>query len=390
MYLYCWNLGGTWLCIYAVVRTASKMLGRYTCPSQRSKLSTLVHLLAVTIFLILIVNICAFWTGFNHVVKYGHYTAAQVPNKIDDLFIRKIELSPGANPHRYRFLTSLGDKCRGKNVFLVVVVTSAPAHVRQRDAIRKTWGNETMFPQGTVRVLFALGRSDDAQLEKTVQKEIKTNGDIIQEDFRDTYRNLTTKTVMILRWAVTFCSGARYVMKTDDDMFVNIKTLVSNLKYLELEVDLSSGLLMGPIQTGVHPIRSRSNKYYVSEEDFNGDVYPDYLSGTGYVMSMGAVRRLYVTSLMTSPMPMEDVYMGICAKKAGISPRDHSGFTFHQFGFTVCTHRLIVTSHHYTPTELFTMWAALQSSPECGRLQTYFSTLYAKLVNIVSFLNIPV
>ncbi|XP_078696466.1 beta-1,3-galactosyltransferase 5-like [Branchiostoma floridae x Branchiostoma belcheri] len=363
------------------------MAGRYKFPVQRSK--TAMHLLAVTIF-ILIVNIFAFWTDFNHIVRYGHYREAmRKPSKIDDLFIRKTELSPVANPHRHRFVSTLENKCKQKNVFLVVVVTSSPAHAKHRNAIRKTWGNETMFPQGNVRVLFALGRSDDAHVENAVQVEAKSCGDIIQEDFRDSYRNMTTKTVMILRWAVTFCSGAKYVMKTDDDMFVNIKTLVRHLEALEREVDLSSGLFMGAIQTGVHPVRSPPNdRYYVSREEFNEDVYPDYLSGTGYVMSMDTVRRFYVAALMTPPMPMEDVYMGICAQREGITPWDHSGFTFHRFGFTVCTHsHQIVTSHHYTPTELLVMWEALQTSPtECGWLRSYFSILYAKLVKRFSMI----
>ncbi|XP_035697086.1 beta-1,3-galactosyltransferase 1-like [Branchiostoma floridae] len=358
------------------------MAGWYKFPVQRSK--TFVNVLAATMFL-LIVNMCVFWTDFNHVVKYGHYGAATVPSKIDDLFIRRTDLSSLAHRHMYRFVSSLEDKCKGKDVFLVVVVTSAPAHVKRRNAIRKTWGNETMFPHGNVRILFALVHSDNAHLETSVQREVQTRGDIIQGDFRDSYRNMTTKTVMILRWAVTFCSGAKYVMKTDDDMFVNIKTLVSHLQSLELEV--RTDLFMGAIQTGVRPVRRpRNDRYYVSKEDFSDDVYPDYLSGTGYVMSMGAVRRLYVTALMTSSMPMEDVYMGICAERAGIAPRSHSGFTFHRFGFTVCTHRQIVTSHHYSPTELLTMWDALQRSPECGWVRGHFSTIYAKAVNRLSMI----
>ncbi|XP_035699477.1 beta-1,3-galactosyltransferase 1-like [Branchiostoma floridae] len=362
------------------------MTYKFQLLAKRSKAFAFV--LAVTVF-ILIVNISVFWTPpyFNDIERYGHYHAATIPSKIDDQFVRKIELSTlVVNPHGYRIVNSLEDKCKGEDVFLVVVVTSAPGHVKQRDAIRQTWGNENILPHKNVKVLFALGRSDNPQVENAVQREVRTFQDIIQEEFLDSYRNLTIKTVMVLKWTVTFCSGADYLMKTDDDMFVNIETLVSHLK--SLKDDKSSDLFIGDIHTGVKALRSPANKHYVSMEDYENEVYPDYLSGTGYVMSMDVVRRLYVTALMTSPVPVEDIYMGICAQRAGIAPRDHSGFTSLQFGFTVCSHRKIVTSHSYTPTELLAMWKALQETPECGWLRTHFSMVYAKLLNF-SYMIIP-
>eukprot|EP00058_Branchiostoma_floridae_P015865 XP_002601353.1 hypothetical protein BRAFLDRAFT_82723 [Branchiostoma floridae] len=299
------------------------MTYKFQLLAKRSKAFAFV--LAVTVF-ILIANISVFWTPpyFNDIERYGHYHAATIPSKIDDQFVRKIELSTlVVNPHGYRIVNSLEDKCKGEDVFLVVVVTSAPGHVKQRDAIRQTWGNENILPHKNVKVLFALGRSDNPQVENAVQREVRTFQDIIQEEFLDSYRNLTIKTVMVLKWTVTFCSGADYLMKTDDDMFVNIETLVSHLK--SLKDDKSSDLFIGDIHTGVKALRSPANKHYVSMEDYENDVYPDYLSGTGYVMSMDVVRRLYVTALMTSPVPVEDIYMGICARRAGIAPRDHRG-----------------------------------------------------------------
>ena len=43
--------------------------------------------------------------------------------------------------------------------------------------------------------------------------------------FQDTYRNLTLKTVMGLKWSAIFCPQAKFVMKTDDDIFVNLPFL---------------------------------------------------------------------------------------------------------------------------------------------------------------------
>ena len=43
--------------------------------------------------------------------------------------------------------------------------------------------------------------------------------------FQDIYYNLTLKTVMGLKWTSIYCNQAKYIMKTDDDIFVNIPLL---------------------------------------------------------------------------------------------------------------------------------------------------------------------
>ena len=43
--------------------------------------------------------------------------------------------------------------------------------------------------------------------------------------FQDIYYNLTLKTVMGLKWSSIYCSQVKYVMKTDDDIFVNVPLL---------------------------------------------------------------------------------------------------------------------------------------------------------------------
>lgn len=42
---------------------------------------------------------------------------------------------------------------------------------------------------------------------------------------------------------------------------------------------------------------------------YSGRVYPNYLSGTGYVMSADVVTRLYKAALKTPLLHLEDVYI---------------------------------------------------------------------------------
>jgi len=117
-----------------------------------------------------------------------------------------------------------------------------------------------------------------------VADESTKYGDVIQEGFLDTYNNLTLKSVMLLKWVRTHCRHALYVMKTDDDMFVNLPRLITFLeedraKYRKLEQhqpsivtpssssllpDFAEGrstLLIGTLICGARPISNARSKW---------------------------------------------------------------------------------------------------------------------------------
>ncbi len=117
---------------------------------------------------------------------------------------------------------------------LLVLVASAVSHSDRRRAIRLSWGREEEQRRAGARVVFLLGAGglDDQD----------DQDDVLQEDFSDTYHNLTLKTVMGIKWASAACEGAEFVMKTDDDIFLNLPLLA---KALHEEKDLFSEKISG-------------------------------------------------------------------------------------------------------------------------------------------------
>jgi len=61
---------------------------------------------------------------------------------------------------------------------------------------------------------------------------------------------------MMLKWVLSNCHSVRYIMKTDDDMFVNINNLVRLLKLHNM-----SNLLVGTLICGARPIADAQNKW---------------------------------------------------------------------------------------------------------------------------------
>ena len=82
---------------------------------------------------------------------------------------------------------------------LLVVVCSLVPNSLAREAVRATCGREARILG--VRVLFLVGREAGHRKIDSLPKEAKEFEDIIQEDFMDTYANLTLKSLALLRWA---------------------------------------------------------------------------------------------------------------------------------------------------------------------------------------------
>ena len=75
-------------------------------------------------------------------------------------------------------------------------------------------------------------------------------------------------------------------------------------------------LLVGSLICGAVPIRDPHNKWYCPDYMFDRKVYPNYLSGTAYLMSRSAAMTLYEASLQVQLFHLEDIYVtGILAEK---------------------------------------------------------------------------
>lgn len=63
-----------------------------------------------------------------------------------------------------------------------------------------------------IRTVFLIGRTDFEGAQARIDNESRLYDDLIQEDFLDTYNNLTVKTVMMLKYVNTNCAGKGIVV----------------------------------------------------------------------------------------------------------------------------------------------------------------------------------
>lgn len=143
-------------------------------------------------------------------------------------------------------------------LFLLIIVCSTPSNFEARIAIRETWGKDNGGEGREVRTYFLLGETPNQDIQDKIQLENQAFGDVIQEKFIDSYNNLTLKSGMLLKLIDQNCGRrVEYVMKTDDDMFVNVGNLVASL----IAKNSSTNLLMGVLMCHKKPIRDCFDKW---------------------------------------------------------------------------------------------------------------------------------
>ncbi|PIK56175.1 hypothetical protein BSL78_06913 [Apostichopus japonicus] len=154
-------------------------------------------------------------------------------------------------------------KDKNYNVFVVSLISSHVRNYKQRNAIRKTWGSQHLFLGRNVRYVFILGKVEgekEAMTQELVAKEAQKYGDIVQGNFQESFKNLTLKVVLGLKWTTEFCSDAAYLYKGDEDMFVAWRNVI---RFLLETSDKAGKEKMSRFFVGKH---GRQSKNIESEE----------------------------------------------------------------------------------------------------------------------------
>ena len=211
---------------------------------------------------------------------------------------------------------------------LVIVVTSRPSSIYQRLAIRNSWGrpdsviNQHLFKDKKFDFIsiFAIGQTPNKITQNIIEKESQGFGDILQLLYIDSYENLTNKTLLTLEWLSYNCEP-KFVLKTDDDCFVNLLSLEPWLHTLKSDI-----LYVGKRNVHMPVIRNPKHRNYVAVEDFSEKYYEPYCSGGGYILSGKVLKNLTGKAKFFKQIRNEDAFIGIVMNFMNISPVHDKGF----------------------------------------------------------------
>lgn len=303
---------------------------------------------------------------------------------------------------------------QSKSVFLVIMIASAPSNTRRRNAIRSTWGRplteqSSRFTLGkfttTVLPVFLVGECTTPSQRRLIRKEAKEFGDMLVGTYLDTYRNLTLKTIHGFLWVADHLRPS-FVLKTDDDCFVNVDVLLdvlaetvvfqsepvptgivkkdsaskvssSDVAISDLLVKTSpirgkatvvtrlpSPLYVGNVRWNNQVVRNPRSRWFVSEKDYAGSQYPPYGSGAGYVLDARALDILTRNVRRVRPFANEDAYVGTVLSIAGVRPVQSYRFVSQPSGLWTCNFLYVVVVHGVSHGDHIKFLEKVQSARE--------------------------
>ncbi|XP_046353167.2 beta-1,3-galactosyltransferase 5-like [Haliotis rufescens] len=254
------------------------------------------------------------------------------------------------NLHQFQYKLQ-SDICSRHKPDAIVLVSTAADHFRARDFIRQTWGAAKHIGSVSLSTVFFVGlpytnslkpvdRSSEKgmldlnetstglnqqdhgqgqvppEVQRLLESEASTYGDIVQGNFVDSYHNLTYKHIMELGWVGSHCPKVKVIAKIDDDIMLNVYNLA---QFVRRNVDLTRSFYCFVMERK-RPFRLLGTKWHVSEKEYPFKEYPTFCKGFGYLMSPEVARTLYAASRFKRFYWIDDVFVtGILSKGMGLT-----------------------------------------------------------------------
>ena len=287
------------------------------------------------------------------------------------------------NPFNHSFLINSQGLC-AEYTEMLVLVHSLHDYVARRQAIRETWGaaiKHSAWPSiwnsndynsllSKVEIGFVFGLHKNKSRDASLRIEADKYGDIIQGDFYEDYHNMTLKSLLALKWTSLFCPQIKYLVKSDDDMIINIPYLANTL------TNITGGFrwsILGPLNVGSKALKR--GKWSIQHKEYPFYYYPPYESGSAYVFSGDLIQPLLSLSEYVPQIFIDDVYItGILGKILNVCHKTSPGFAYwisKKPKPCDIINNVIVTGTRLKPADLITLWRHLsdqETLQKCTKL----------------------
>ncbi|KAF7633397.1 hypothetical protein Mgra_00007190 [Meloidogyne graminicola] len=212
----------------------------------------------------------------------------------------------------------------------VIVIRTAPRALEYRDFIRASWkASVELHSNGPV--IFVTGRDGTELVSENTE-----HGDILQMDFEDSYRNLSTKMMGIYSY-FTAHANIQQIVVINDDTIVNATALQNTTTSPD-----DKRYLIGKVSRGYPRLVFPWLPWYVSADQYPHKCYPPFVQGSSFIISRDAALDILnrICDFPWKNVHLDDVQMGIVTNCMGIS-------NFHREGFDVGHQLDQFTVFHY-------------------------------------------
>ena len=139
-----------------------------------------------------------------------------------------------------------GGVTKRKSLFIAII--SAPGNFEERNNIRQTWMlhlKEVHYHRDLVHVIgiaFVIGKTMNGTIQNQIKSESNVHQDILQVNMLDGYFKVSKKDAGLLNWLHHNCPRLDFVLKVDDDVYVNVRNLATMIDQISASEDNIYGL----------------------------------------------------------------------------------------------------------------------------------------------------
>ena len=214
---------------------------------------------------------------------------------------------------------------RTQDVQVIVLVTSHIGHKNRRDSIRMNWKDSSKFAKklqrnyndkATYKVYFMTSYLQ-SEIERA-RTESNLHKDMLIMNRTEDYWDLSRKFMFGFLWSLENCKFD-YLLKTDDDVFVNIPNLFKLIHKDPFVLKHKDRLYAGNMYVNFGPHRNHTSKWFVSKEEWAPEKYPPFAPGMAIILSRLVIEKMVPYFDWVKPFKLEDVYVGMLVNKANVS-----------------------------------------------------------------------
>ena len=194
-----------------------------------------------------------------------------------------------------------------RQYLLAVMVLSSPNEngKERRQVIRETWKRAYEAADSPVTIRFVLGTAglEESQVLSLESEHANYSDLLMLPSLKDRYQNLTLKVLNILVWADNHLNFS-YLLKCDDDTYVRVGAIISELKRRKSRKSLYWGYFSGqnkPFTKG----KWAENKWFLC------DHFLPFAMGGGYIISSDLVHRVAMNAGGLQLYSNEDTSLGV-------------------------------------------------------------------------------
>ncbi len=197
------------------------------------------------------------------------------------------------------------NKCPDRPLHIVILILASPPGSLRRNAIRGSWMHSFNSKKIKVTSKFLLGTLGLTETKvASLQHEYKQYGDMLLFDsLKDSYFNLSLKVLHGLNWVEHELPHFDFVIKTDDDSFVQVEKVAKGFIKMGCPEFLYWGYFNG------HGFPEATGKW-AEKHWHNCPHYLPYAMGGGYILTQKVVKLLVLLSDRLLLYNNEDVTVG--------------------------------------------------------------------------------